>query len=48
MGLEVRYNDTHSLGNKIRKLIGKNEEIIVCPELLGGVSIPREPSWDNW
>jgi uncharacterized protein YbbK (DUF523 family) len=43
-GLEVRYNGTHSLDNKIRKLIEENKAITVCPELLGGFSTPREPA----
>jgi uncharacterized protein YbbK (DUF523 family) len=41
-GLEVRYNGTHSLDNKISKLIEENRAITVCPELLGGFSTPRE------
>jgi uncharacterized protein YbbK (DUF523 family) len=43
-GLEVRYNGTHSLDNKIRKLIEENRAITICPELLGGFSTPREPA----
>jgi len=43
-GLEVRYNGTHCLDYKIRKLIEKNKAIPVCPELLGGFSTPREPA----
>lgn len=43
-GLEVRYNGTHSLNNKISKLVGDNKAVTVCPELLGGCSTPREPA----
>lgn len=43
-GLEVRYNGTHCLDNRISKLIEENKAITVCPELLGGFSIPREPA----
>lgn len=43
-GLEVRYNGTHSLDNKILKLLEENKAITVCPELLGGFSTPREPA----
>ncbi|WHY00902.1 DUF523 domain-containing protein [Neobacillus sp. DY30] len=43
-GLEVRYNGTHSLDHKIRKLIEVNKAIPVCPELYGGFSTPREPA----
>ncbi|MBV7504460.1 DUF523 domain-containing protein [Bacillus sp. sid0103] len=43
-GLEVRYNGTHCLNNKIRKLVEENKAITICPELLGGFSIPRVPA----
>jgi len=43
-GLKVRYNGTHSLDNKICKLIEENKAMTVCPELLGGFSTPREPA----
>ena len=43
-GLEVRYNGTHCLNNKIMKLIEEKKAITVCPELLGGFSTPREPA----
>jgi uncharacterized protein YbbK (DUF523 family) len=43
-GLEVRYNGTHCLDNKIRKLLEENQAITVCPELFGGFSTPREPA----
>lgn len=41
-GLEVRYNGTHRLDKRIIKLIEENKAIVVCPELLGGLSVPRE------
>ncbi|MEH7351822.1 DUF523 domain-containing protein [Gottfriedia acidiceleris] len=43
-GLEVRYNGSHSLDNRIRKLLQEKKAISVCPELLGGFSTPREPA----
>lgn len=43
-GLEVRYNGTHSLDNRISKLVGENKAVTICPELLGGFSTPREPA----
>lgn len=43
-GLAVRYNGTHSLNNKISKLVEENKAITICPELLGGFSTPREPA----
>ncbi|SNT07315.1 Protein of unknown function [Bacillus sp. OK838] len=43
-GLEVRYNGTHSLDDRILELMRENKAISVCPELLGGFSTPREPA----
>ncbi len=43
-GLEVRYNGTHCLNNKISKLVEENKANIICPELLGGFLTPREPA----
>ncbi|WP_186577213.1 DUF523 domain-containing protein [Aquibacillus kalidii] len=43
-GLEVRYNGTHSLNNKVSRLVEENKAVTVCPELLGGFSTPREPA----
>jgi uncharacterized protein YbbK (DUF523 family) len=43
-GLKVRYNGSHSLNNKISKLVEDNKAITICPELLGGFSTPREPA----
>ncbi|MFC4321281.1 DUF523 domain-containing protein [Litchfieldia salsa] len=43
-GLKVRYNGTHSLDEKINKLVAENKAVTICPELLGGFSTPREPA----
>lgn len=43
-GLDVRYNGTNCLNDKIRKLVEENKAITICPELLGGFSTPREPA----
>ena len=43
-GLNVRYNGTNSLDEKIQKLLLENKAVTVCPELLGGFSTPREPA----
>lgn len=43
-GLKVRYNGTHCLNDKIFELIDENKAITVCPEILGGLSTPREPA----
>lgn len=43
-GLNVRYNGTNSLDEKIQRLMLENKAITVCPELMGGFSTPREPA----
>ncbi|MET3697909.1 uncharacterized protein YbbK [Bacillus oleivorans] len=43
-GLDVRYNGTNSLHDRIQKLVKEKRAIAVCPELLGGFSTPREPA----
>ncbi|KMK77515.1 DUF523 domain-containing protein [Alkalihalobacillus pseudalcaliphilus] len=43
-GLNVRYNGTHSLDNRIRKLVEEKKAVTTCPELLGGFQTPREPA----
>lgn len=43
-GLDVRYNGTNCLNDKIRKLVEENKAMTICPELLGGFSTPREPA----
>lgn len=43
-GLEVRYNGTHCIDQRITRLVEAGKAIIICPELLGGFSTPREPA----
>ena len=43
-GLEVRYNGTHCLNNKLSRLVIENKAVTICPELLGGFSTPRNPA----
>lgn len=43
-GLEVRYNGSGSLDRRITRLIEEGRAVTVCPELLGGFSVPREPA----
>lgn len=43
-GLEVRYNGTHRLDTRIQGLVDNNKAIMICPELLGGFTTPREPA----
>ena len=43
-GLEVRYDGAHCLDGRLGKLIEDGKAMTVCPELLGGFSVPREPA----
>lgn len=43
-GLKVRYNGSDCFVEKVSKLIEENQAVAVCPEVLGGLSIPREPA----
>lgn len=42
-GVACRYNGTASLDEKIQELVEQEQAKMVCPELLGGFSTPREP-----
>jgi uncharacterized protein YbbK (DUF523 family) len=41
-GIECRYNGSHSLVGKIKGLVEQDRALLICPELLGGFSTPRE------
>ncbi|WKK99739.1 DUF523 domain-containing protein [Paenibacillus amylolyticus] len=43
-GVACRYNGTASLDKKIQELVEQEQAKMVCPELLGGFSTPREPA----
>ena len=43
-GLKVRYNGTDCLNERIQRLIADKKALTVCPEVLGGLSTPREPA----
>jgi uncharacterized protein YbbK (DUF523 family) len=43
-GFEVKYNGSHNLHKKINEWFKEKKVIPVCPEVLGGLSIPREPA----
>ncbi|PYE42400.1 DUF523 domain-containing protein [Paenibacillus barcinonensis] len=43
-GVACRYNGTASLDEKIQELVEQEQAKMVCPELLGGFSTPREPA----
>ena len=43
-GFDVKYNGSHNLNEKIKKWFDEKKAIPICPEVLGGLSIPREPA----
>ncbi|ODV55413.1 DUF523 domain-containing protein [Lysinibacillus fusiformis] len=43
-GLNVRYNGTNCIDDRVQKLVSEKKAITVCPELMGGFSTPREPA----
>ncbi|WNS43688.1 DUF523 domain-containing protein [Paenibacillus sp. MMS20-IR301] len=43
-GMQVRYNGTDCLNERIRQLLDSGQAVAVCPELMGGFSTPREPA----
>lgn len=43
-GIPCRYNGTDKKNEIIHRLLEEGKAIPVCPEVLGGLSIPREPA----
>ena len=43
-GLKVRYNGTDCLDERIRMLIAEKKAMTICPEVMGGLSTPRNPA----
>ncbi|MFS0784348.1 DUF523 domain-containing protein [Bacillus sp. 1P06AnD] len=43
-GHSCRYNATHCLDQEIKRLIQNKQAATACPELLGGLPVPREPA----
>lgn len=43
-GIEVRYDGGHCLADKVRMLVEKGQGVTVCPEVLGGLTTPRDPA----
>lgn len=39
-----RYNGTHRLIDKVKELVEENKAMMICPELAGGFTTPREPA----
>ena len=44
IGQEVKYDGTHNFHLKIKRLFDEHQAIPVCPEVLGGLSTPRDPA----
>ena len=44
LGENCKYNGGNNYSEKVRDYAKGNEVIPVCPEVLGGISIPREPA----
>ena len=44
LGDNVKYNGTNNKNNELIEFLSDYEVIKVCPECLGGLSIPRVPS----
>ena len=42
-GVNCKYNGLNNLDNKIKELEEKNEVILICPEVFGGLPVPRIP-----
>lgn len=42
-GIDCTYNKTNKLKSAVKKLVDENLAIPVCPEVLGGSRIPRDP-----
>lgn len=42
-GENCRYDGKSTLSKKVKKLVGEGKAIMVCPEVEGGLSIPRHP-----
>ncbi|GHA96144.1 DUF523 domain-containing protein [Modicisalibacter luteus] len=43
-GLNVRYDASNKLDETVRRLVAEGRAIMVCPEMLGGLTTPREPA----
>lgn len=44
LGENCKYNGGNNYSEKVRDYIKGHEVIPVCPEVLGGLPIPREPA----
>lgn len=44
MGVECRYDGRGNLAKELKDWLEDKEHILVCPEVMGGMSTPRAPS----
>jgi uncharacterized protein YbbK (DUF523 family) len=44
LGLKIRYDGTDAFDQRLKELVNQFIFIPVCPEILGGLDIPREPA----
>ncbi len=44
LGISCKYDGTHNQNAKVRQMLKHDVLIPVCPEQLGGLSVPRSPS----
>ena len=44
LGTNCKYNGSNNFNEKVIEYIKDKEAIPICPEVLGGLSIPRNPS----
>ena len=43
-GENCKYNGGHNLSKGVKKYCEDRQTVLVCPEVLGGLSIPRSPA----
>jgi len=43
VGINCKYNGSNTFNEKLHNLMLSGQAIPVCPEMLGGLSAPREP-----
>ncbi|MBQ3253346.1 MAG: DUF523 domain-containing protein [Acholeplasmatales bacterium] len=48
LGNNTKYNGKNNYNPKIELLKDKYEFIVICPEVMGGLTIPRDPSEINF
>lgn len=42
-GVNCKYNGGNNFSLKIKEIYDKGDSILICPEVLGGLTIPRKP-----